>query len=222
MWRQHSGELLLANDLLVINLQDPAIERPDHSVVSHLSLYDVSYVPGGGSGRVAFLRLADEVEPSLERGTILTDNHELAEFLQRRLLGTGWSGVDLNTEPRLAVFERGSMSTGLHVRVETDGLLLQAAWEGLGAPRWVEGASTNYRNEYQWALLREASEGSITVNGRRASGAPFADDRFRSTLGRSVSSCQVGLCEIHVRRNSLGRRAGAPKRAEQSKERHAS
>jgi hypothetical protein len=203
LWRTHPGDVVLSNDLLVINLRDPAGKRTG-APLTHLSVYDVSYSPVG-SGHIAFMRLEGAPDATGPEGCVLTDNLHLVPWFRNRLDEAGWSLVALDRSPLEARFERSQLSNDLRLRIEAHDLLVRASWQGLSMPRWMGGRSGNYPSETQWALLIEASEASVTVNGVRGQGAPYPDERFVSMLGRSVSSCQLGLCEIHLRRGRAPR-----------------
>ena len=201
MWRVHGGDIVFANDLLVINLRAADTEATGPPL-THLSVFDVAYSAATGSGRIAFLRLLGAADPRLGRGVMLTDNPALVPWFRERLASAQWSVVDLGAPPIEARFQRGRLTDRLGLRIEADDILVQASWEGLSGPRWVEGPLVNYPLEYTWALLLEAVDASVTVNGTPGAGEPYADERFQATIGRPISSCNVGLCEVHLKRGA--------------------
>ena len=208
MWRVHPGTVMMANDLLVVNLGEPSAGTGDEPVF-HISIYDVAYSLVG-SGHVAFVRYAGAEDEALRRGFTLTDTPELARFLIGRLSTTGWAGVDTSIVPRRARFRRSPMGQQVDVAISAPNLELRIVWKEFGPQRWTEGVSKSYPLERAWAFFVEAQQVIVTLNGRTVDATPYPDERYRSMFGEPISSCQIGLCEIHLRpRRLVTRRPGA-------------
>jgi hypothetical protein len=203
MWNVHQGTVVMVNDLLIVNLGKPTREVPLPRF--HMSFYDVSSSPVG-SGHVAFVRDSAAPEAWLVKGTTFTDSPPLADFLQRRVGSARWTGVDLSVAPRQAKFVRSELSEELTVSIASRGLDLRVRWEGLGTPRWSDGVSPNYPREHSWAIFIESSRTEVIVNRRKIKETPYPDDRFRVMVGRPLSSCLIGLAEVHLKPSASARR----------------
>lgn len=200
-WRTHRGAVEWVRDLLVINLREPG--APEGTApTSHLHVYYTTYCPSSGPGHFAYLRLADSADPDLRRGVTVTDSPEVTEYVRRRFRSAGVQEFDLDRAPILGTFSRSLAAERLTIRIEAPDLLVQAHWDGLGVARLSEGASFTYKDEHIWSLVREAADASLMVNGVRASGGNYPDERFRPMYRRIVMSCQVAFGEIVSRRGS--------------------
>lgn len=197
MWKTHRGDFLFVNDMYVANLRAPATTSSPETTF-HLSVYDVTHCPSAGPGRVAYLRDKTSDDPRLSAGLTLTDAPELADFLRDRLRSANWRGVDIEAPPVLATFERSSITSTFEAKIAGPSYELTARWSQLSEPLWSDGVSPNYPYEHAWALVLTAGAMDVTLNDRVIDGALFPDERFKVMYGRALSSCNIGLAEVHL------------------------
>lgn len=197
MWKTHRGDFLFVNDMYVANLRAPGAAA-DAEMSFHLSVYDVVYCPSTGPGKVAYLRNKASDDPQLARGLTLTDSPRLADFLRSRLRVAKWQGVDIEAPPVIAKFEQSPLASTFEVKITSTPFELTARWSQFSEPLWSDGVSPNYPYEHAWALVLSAGSMEITLNNEVVDEAPYPDERFKVMYGRALSSCNIGLAEVHL------------------------
>jgi hypothetical protein len=102
--------------------------------------------------------------------------------------------------PRLARFEREPFGAGgFGFRIRSDIGEIQARWEDVDPPFWVDGQGGGFSpTEDIWAMFVGARRASLTIGDHRVPGDPFDDDVWVPKLGRSLSSAHGAFAEVRV------------------------
>ena len=187
----HSRRVIRQMDHLIMALKtDPSLERPTF----FLSLYWIGYAADAEPGHAAYLWTAETSGlPAIE--AVLTDNPGLVATLGQRLRPRQWPLAEPERPARQARFERTTSSDwGIRYRIESDGLLVEAAWEVLSPPIYASG-TTAQGDARITSLLTESHQPSALVNGRPQPGASFHNPIWRPWFGNERGSCIIGLGE---------------------------
>jgi len=190
----HPGAMIHVWDHLVITLRDEATLTE----TAFLSLYAITFSATLGPGHVAVVELP--AAPGGGLSAILTDDLGLGSRQQARLRAMGDPRPALGTPPIEARFERGAYGPGgFGFLVSTGDHTVEARWESLDAPFWVDGRDGGFSDtEDIWAMMVGANEATVRVDGVAAPGTPFDDDVWLPKLGRSLSSAHGAFAEVRV------------------------
>jgi hypothetical protein len=192
--RIHPGPVIHCWDHLVITLRDPGGAQ-----TAFLSLYAIAYSASLGAGHVAYFEVAGA--PVGPLAVTLTDDLDLGRRQQDRLAAMGDERMRRSGPPTLAGFERVPYTPeGFGFRIVTAVRMIEARWEDLEPPFWVDGEGGGFSDtEDIWAMFVGAGRASLTVDGVAVPGAPFQDDEaWRPKLGRGVSSAHGAFAEVRV------------------------
>ena len=186
--RLHPGAVVHIWDHLVIGLAD------GDGQTALLSLYAIAWSPELGAGHVC---LVDR--RGLPR-MVLADPVVLGERMQARLRAMDAPGPADRVPVTAAAFERhAAEATGLGWTIRTETSTIEARWQDLGSPVWVEGPAPAFRAEEDiWACFVPAASASIVIDGVRLGGRPFEDRSWLPKLGRALSSAHAALAEVRV------------------------
>ncbi len=189
----HPGRVTLVMNHSVITLREGGLVGGAET--AFLSLYDIFHSLTLGAGCVALLRV---VAAGVD--VVLAERVELGRRMQQRLLSMGHTHGMLSRPPLAARFTRDPWAgDSLGYRIEASGLEVTARWERLSAPFYALGPAPAFSPaEDIWSIFTEAAAASVIANGLEASGAPFTDDAWASTLGRALCSAHVALAETRV------------------------
>lgn len=204
--RTHRGAVIHCWDHLVITLRDAT-----GAETAFLSLYAIAYSASLGAGHVAYVDIGSS--PAGPLAATLTDDLALGRRQQDRLAAMGDERMRRSGAPTLARFERAPYgSDGFGFRIVTDAHTIEACWQDLEAPFWVDGQGGGFSDtEDIWAMFVAARSASLTVDGAAVPGAPFEDDdAWRSKLGRGLSSAHGAFAEVRVTPVSDRARGTAP------------
>ena len=188
----HRGAVILVMDHSVITLRNGEGVSAE---TGFLSIYDISYSPDFGGGRVALVRV-----PMAGIETVFADRLELGLGMQARLDRRGMHPEFLTAPPVAArIVRRAMVNARLGYTIETDEVLIDASWHNMETPFWAEGPAPAFvATEDMWCTLISARAADILVNGKRTPGDPFDDNVWLPWVGRPISSAHVALGETRV------------------------
>jgi hypothetical protein len=186
--RLHSGAVVHVWDHLVIGLRDAA------GPAASLSLYAIAWSRELGDGHVCLLDRRGRAR------VVLADPVELGDRMIARLRAMDAPGAETVVEVEAASFERQpALSDRLCWTIRGTSTTIEARWDDLEAPFWVEGqAPAFWDREDIWACFVSARAASIVVDGERLDGEAFEDAVWEPTLGRPISSAHAALAEVRV------------------------
>jgi hypothetical protein len=190
----HPGAVVHYWDHLVISLRNEATRVE----TGFLSLYAIVYSPTLGAGHVAIVEVPGAGAGGL--AAIFTDDIGLGERQQARLRAMGEGRPALARPPIEARFDRIAYGAhGFGFRVRSADHLVEAYWEAVDPPFWVDGQDGGFHDlEDIWALMVGARRARLVVDGRETPGAPFEDDVWTPKLGRPLSSAHGAFAEVRV------------------------
>jgi hypothetical protein len=187
--RLHGGAVVHVWDHLVIGLRDAA------GPTATLSLYAIAWSGELGGGHVALLDRRDH------RRVVLADPVAVGERMLARLRAMSAPPSEDVSAIEAATFARQPATTSgaLGWTIRGAATAIEARWEDLEPPVWVEGpAPAFWEREDIWACFVSARAASLTVDGRRLDGEPFPDAVWEPKIGRALSSAHAALAEVRV------------------------
>jgi hypothetical protein len=186
--RLHGGAVTHVWDHVVIGLRDA------QGPTATLSLYAIAWSGELGGGHVCLLDRRERPR------VVLAEPVELGGRMLARLRAMGAPGADGPGAVEAAAFERHpATSVGLGWTIRGTATTVEARWEDLEPPLWVEGpAPAFWEREDIWACFVSARAATLTVDGERLDGEPFEDPVWEPKLGRAISSAHAALAEVRV------------------------
>ena len=187
----HPGDVIWSGENPFVKLRTD----PSGDDLTRLSFFRVVWSPAG-EGHALFMVSDLEGAGRKEIDTIFTDRPELGAWLQEEIMNSPfWA------ERRMPVVEAGFSFLGDSRQfrtevVESADQKVELTWRDLDKPVAFCIEAEKDPDFHLLSLIIPAKGVDVVVNGRKAPGEPFPNNR----AGRTVSSCCLSFSETWIRR----------------------
>jgi hypothetical protein len=194
------GIVTWAGDHLLLALRTPDALQD----TTLISLYRTQYSPvGAGQTALVLSDLAGDGWGDDDLRAIYTDNLALAEWVRTNLTRRPAHPFRDPALPIIAAqFETSGAVGQTHVMtIHAPGHEIVVTWADFETPFYLEAPVGVIGTDYDiFSLICPARSGTVEIDGRRAVGAPYANDVWTRSTGQPRSSALVALCEVLVER----------------------